>query len=317
MLRTRSSPRLVSVRIRSIRSGQAPQVRERAQQLVADHRVPVDRRRRRHRRHRLGRGGHEREVGREDSKRAVEGDRARATARRDRPGGGCRTAPAWRRGPARPRVRRRRSTRTWSARSRASARSSSSGRSAFVHFGDPLDPVAEQADVAAHDRGEDVDDCGLLDRVEPPDRAEVDEPEAAVAEREDVARMRIGVEEPDPQHLLERGAQQLLGERLPVDARGVELRDLSDGEPLELLLHEEAFACSTRCGRAAPARASRDRATAPSRASTSASCRKSSSARRLAANCAEHLARPEALAERRCVAARRWPGARAPPGRAR
>ena len=49
----------------------------------------------------------------------------------------------------------------------------------------------------------------------------------------------IGVEEPDPQDLVERRAQQLLGERVAVDAGGVEVSDLGDGEPVEALLHEE------------------------------------------------------------------------------
>ena len=80
-----------------------------------------------------------------------------------------------------------------------------------LHLGDALDAVAEEADVAPHERGEDVDDRRLLDGVEPADRAEVDEAEAAVTEGEDVAGVRIGVEEPDAQHLVERRAEQLAG----------------------------------------------------------------------------------------------------------
>ena len=85
-------------------------------------------------------------------------------------------------------------------------------------------PSRRRLDVAPHQRGEDVDDGRLLDRVEPADRAEVDEPERAVVEHEDVARVRVGVEEAEPQHLVERRAQQLLGERAAVDVRRVELR---------------------------------------------------------------------------------------------
>ena len=72
--------------------------------------------------------------------------------------------------------------------------------------------------------GEHVDDRGLLDRVEAPDGAEVDQAEGAVGEGEDVARMRVGVEEAGPQHLVERRVQQQLGEGLSVDAPVVELR---------------------------------------------------------------------------------------------
>jgi hypothetical protein len=47
-----------------------------------------------------------------------------------------------------------------------------------------------------HQRPHDVADRRLLQRVEPPDGAEVDEPNTAVDEDEDVAWMGIGVEHP-------------------------------------------------------------------------------------------------------------------------
>ena len=111
--------------------------------------------------------------------------------------------------------------------------------------------------------------------------------------------MRVGVEEADPQHLVERGAQQLLGERVAVDARRVEPLGVGDGEALEALLHEEPAGAELACRPSGPGPPSRDRAAAPSRAIASASRRKSSSARRLSRELVEHLAGAHALAERR------------------
>ena len=87
-------------------------------------------------------------------------------------------------------------------------------------------PSRSRLDVAPHQRGEDVDDRRLLDRVEPTDGAEVDQSEAAIAEGEDVPGCGIGVEEPDAEHLVEGRAEQLLGQDRAVDAGGVEVTDL-------------------------------------------------------------------------------------------
>ena len=114
------------------------------------------------------------------------------------------------------------------------------GRDRLGEVGDAFDAVAQQADVAPYERGEDVDDRRLLDRIEPADRAEVDQPERAVREGEDVARVRIGVEEPDPEHLVDRGPQQLLGQRVAVEPGRVQLIDVRQGPAVELLLDEHA-----------------------------------------------------------------------------
>ena len=108
--------------------------------------------------------------------------------------------------------------RTCSAISRASARSSCVGRRRVGELGDALDAVAQQLDVAAGERDEDVDDRRLLDRVEATDGAEVDEPERAVGEGEDVARVRVGVEEAEPHDLVE-GRRAAAGRRAAVDRR--------------------------------------------------------------------------------------------------
>ena len=63
--------------------------------------------------------------------------------------------------------------------------------------------------------------------------------EGAVGEGEHVARVGIGVEEPGPQHLVERRVQQPVGERPAVDAPVVELGAVAHRAALEPLLHEE------------------------------------------------------------------------------
>ena len=113
-------------------------------------------------------------------------------------------------------------------------------RGRFGDVGDALDAIAEQGDVAPGEGEEHVDDRRLLDRVEAPDGAEVDHAERAVLEDEDVARMRVGMEEAEAHHLVEHRAQQLIGERRPIgSARLTEPADVADRRPLEALLHED------------------------------------------------------------------------------
>ena len=176
---------------------------------------------RRHvRRHRRLRGRHQREVGREDAERAVEGHQR---AREDDEVAGQPDAEL---GQGRHQVLEDRGL-DGAGRAHVLGHEPGErpfetlGRHRFADFGHPLDAVAQQAHVAAVQRRQDVDDGGLLDRIEPTDRAEVDQPERAVLEREDVARVRVGVEEAEPQHLIERGPQQLLGQRGAVDVRRV------------------------------------------------------------------------------------------------
>ena len=93
------------------------------------------------------------------------------------------------------------------------------GRRGVGQVDDPLDAVAEHVHVATRDRHHDVGDRRLLDRIETADRAEVDQSERSVGEREDVARMRIGVEQTTVHDLIQRGAEQLIGEALPIELR--------------------------------------------------------------------------------------------------
>ncbi len=90
------------------------------------------------------------------------------------------------------------------------------------------------------DRREHVDDRGLLDRVEPTHRAEVDEPQRPVAQDEDVARMRVGVEVAVLQDLVEHRAAEPLGEGPPfVLARAEPIGGgVRDRRTFESLLHE-------------------------------------------------------------------------------
>ena len=104
-------------------------------------------------------------------------------------------------------------------------------------------PSRRRLDVALNQPASMSTTARLLDRVEPTDRAEVDEPERAVGEDEHVSRMRVRVEEADAQYLVEHAAQQLVGEGVLVDLRGGELGRVGHGEALEALLDDEA-ACT-------------------------------------------------------------------------
>ncbi len=59
---------------------------------------------------------------------------------------------------------------------------------------------------------------GLLQRVQPADRAEVDQGQLPVAQDQDVARVRVGVEGALQHHLAEYGAEQAAGQAVPVRA---------------------------------------------------------------------------------------------------
>ena len=104
--------------------------------------------------------------------------------------------------------------------------------------GDPLDRVTQQAHVTTGERQHQVDDGSLLDRVETTDGAEVDEPEGAVGQGEDVAGMGVGMEQPDAHDLIERRPQQLIRQRRSIHGSVVEMAGVGDGEALEALLHE-------------------------------------------------------------------------------
>ena len=109
-------------------------------------------------------------------------------------------------------------------------------------------------------------------------------PEGAVGEHEDVARVGIGVEEPGPQHLVERRVQQPVGQCLPVDAPLVELLASLGRAALEALLHEEPAGAAARGGPAGCGPGTGRRGARAISSMASASRRKSSSARRLTAN---------------------------------
>ena len=164
-------------------------------------------------------------------------------------------------------------------------------------------PSRRQADVAPHERGEDVDHGRLLDRVEPADRPEVDQSEGAVGEGEDVPRMRIGVEEADPEHLFERRAKQLFGELRAVDAGSLERVRVGQRETVEALLHEQPARAEVSV-HLRDATLERGPSNIAISSIASASCRKSSSSRRLCRELPEQLARAHALPEHACAAAR-------------
>ena len=65
-----------------------------------------------------------------------------------------------------------------------------------AHLGEVEQGIVQLAGVAACHGQQHPAQVGLLDRVEPPDRAEVDQREPLVAEHEYVAWVRVGVEGP-------------------------------------------------------------------------------------------------------------------------
>ena len=113
------------------------------------------------------------------------------------------------------------------------------GRHRLRHVRDTLDTIAQQPDIAPSEGEQDVDDGRLLDRVEATDRAEVDEAERAVVEHEDVAGVRVTVEEAEAHDLIERRAHQLVGESLAIDTIGIEACRVAHRSSLEPLLHED------------------------------------------------------------------------------
>ena len=62
--------------------------------------------------------------------------------------------------------------------------------------------------VAACDSEQQPPQCGLLQRIEPTDRPEVDESKLTVAQHQDIAGMGVGVERPVDHHLAEHRREQ-------------------------------------------------------------------------------------------------------------
>ena len=200
-------------------------------------------------------------------------------------------------------------------RARVRARS---GRSAFVHVGDPLDAVAQQAHVAPHQRGEDVDDRRLLDRVEPADGAEVDQSERAVGEGEDVAGVR---DRRGRTRCAAPGRASSAAAARPATVRSMpaasSVADVGDGEAVEALLHEQPPGAELAVDASARARRCRCRAAAAISSIASAFAPEvelGAEARSRTARASRPIGAPDRTA---CAAARRRRAARARRGRAR
>ena len=78
-------------------------------------------------------------------------------------------------------------------------------------------------------------------RVEPADRAEVEQPEGAGGVDEDVARVRVGVVEAIRQDLAEHRAEEAVGELVPRDAAGVDRLAVRHGPARHGLHHQDAI----------------------------------------------------------------------------
>ena len=95
--------------------------------------------------------------------------------------------------------------------------------------------------VAAVDRDENLRERASHDRVEPADRPEVQQPERAVREQQDVAGMRVGVEHPVDHDLPQHEFEQAARERRSVQATVLDgrLRRHYYRHAVEALHHEE------------------------------------------------------------------------------
>ena len=71
--------------------------------------------------------------------------------------------------------------------------------------------------AAGADRDEQIAQAGLLQRIQAPGAAKVDQPECAAVEQQDVARVRVGMEEPVDEHLVHDHAQQFVCQLLALD----------------------------------------------------------------------------------------------------
>ena len=105
--------------------------------------------------------------------------------------------------------------------------------------GDLQDGLAHERRVALADRQHHLSERRLLDRVEPAGGTEVDQPELTPPEHEDVAGVGVGVEVAVHQHLLQRAAQQGLGQRGPVHPEGVYLFGLAHADAVQPLHRED------------------------------------------------------------------------------
>ena len=177
-------------------------------------------------------------------------------------------ATAGARGPAAPSGRRRRSGRTWSAISRASARSSRSGDTVSAMSATRSMPSRSRLTSRRTRAARMSTTAACWIGSSRPTAPKSMSPSVPSREDEDVARVRVGVEEAEPQHLVERRAQQLLGERRARSiACVVELRGVGHGEALEALLHEQPPGAELRWTPRDPHRRAPVRAAAPSRPS--------------------------------------------------
>ena len=114
------------------------------------------------------------------------------------------------------------------------------GRSGGSNIGHAFDPVTKQPDVARRQRHQHVSDRGLLDRVEAPDRTEVDEPESVLVDDEHVAGVGVGVEEAVAQDLLEEAAHEPATQLGAVEVGAVEVLGVGQREADEPLLHQQS-----------------------------------------------------------------------------
>ena len=88
--------------------------------------------------------------------------------------------------------------------------------------------LAQGLGIVVGDTDHDVADRGLLDRIDDTGRTEVDQPEPAVGEHHDVARVRVGVVAAVDEHLLQHRAQERVGELDGGRAHGEEVARVAD-----------------------------------------------------------------------------------------
>lgn len=101
--------------------------------------------------------------------------------------------------------------------------------------------VVQLTRIAAGHYDEQPPQASLLQRVKPPHRPEVDQRQLAVAEDQDVARMRVGVEGPFDHRLPQEAFQQPAGQPGPVSAYVVQHRArVPCTHPIQPFHHQDA-----------------------------------------------------------------------------
>ncbi len=102
--------------------------------------------------------------------------------------------------------------------------------------------------VAVADSQQELHDLVAHCRGKPADHAQVDQGEPVVGHEQHIAGMRIGVEEPFRQHLLQVGPEEILDQRGAVEVGAGDRAQVGDLSALEMIHREHAAGAVVRHG---------------------------------------------------------------------